>query len=199
MNTAPEEQPSRPTFLPFCLPDIGEEEIAEVVATLRSGWITTGPRTKEFERRFAEYIGVRNAVAVSSCTAGLHIALAALGVGPGDEVITSPLTFCSTANVIIHLGATPVFADVDDDLNINPEEIERRITRRTKAILPVHHSGQPCRMDKILACAQRYSLPIVEDAAHAAGAVYRRHKIGTIGNATSFSFYAISAFTPSRT
>jgi len=118
----------RAGFLPFCVPHIGDREIEEVVATLRSGWITTGPRTKEFERLFGQYVGARHAIAVSSCTAALHIALAAIGVGPGDEVITSPLTFCSTANVMIHLGATPVFADICEDFNIDPVEIRRRIT-----------------------------------------------------------------------
>ena len=185
----------RASFLPFCVPDIGEREIEEVVATLRSGWITTGPRTREFEKRFGQYVGARHAIAVSSCTAALHIALAAIGLGPGDEVITSPLTFCSTANVVIHLGATPVFADICDDLNINPAEIRRRITPRTKAIVPVHHSGQPCRMDEILDCARVRNLPVIEDAAHAAGARYRDRMIGSIGTATTFSFYAIKNMT----
>lgn len=185
----------RDTFLPFCLPDIGEDEIEEVVQTLRSGWITTGPRTREFERRFAEYVGTRHAVAVSSCTAALHLALAATGVGPGDEVITSPLTFCSTANVVVHLGAKPVFADVGDDYNIDPREIEKHITPRTKAIIPVHHSGQPCRMDEILACARKHSLVVIEDAAHAIGATYRGRMVGTLGHVAAFSFYAIKNIT----
>lgn len=185
----------RTTFLPFCLPDIGEDEIEEVVQTLRSGWITTGPRTKEFERRFAAYVGAKHAVAVSSCTAALHIALAACGVGPGDEVITSPLTFCSTANVIVHLGATPIFADVADDYDIDPQEIEKRVTPRTKAIIPVHHSGQPCRMDEILAYAHEHGLVVIEDAAHAIGATYRGRMVGTLGHVTAFSFYAIKNIT----
>jgi len=185
----------RAGFLPFCVPHIGDREIEEVVATLRSGWITTGPRTKEFERLFGQYVGARHAIAVSSCTAALHIALAAIGVGPGDEVITSPLTFCSTANVMIHLGATPVFADICEDFNIDPVEIRRRITPRTRAIVPVHHSGQPCRMDEILDCAREHNLPVIEDAAHAAGARHRGRMIGSIGNATAFSFYAIKNMT----
>ena len=185
----------RASFLPFCVPDIGEREIDEVVSTLRSGWITTGPRTKEFERLFARYVGSRHAIAVSSCTAALHIALAAIDVGPGDEVITSPLTFCSTANVVIHLGATPVFADICDDYNIDPLEIRKRITPRTKAIIPVHHSGQPCRMDEILDCAREHNLPVIEDAAHAAGARYHNRMIGGVGNVTAFSFYAIKNMT----
>ena len=189
------DAPVRNAFLPFSQPDIGQAEIDEVVDTLRSGWITSGPKTKEFERRFAEYVGARHAIAVNSCTAALHIALAAAGIGPGDEVITSPLTFCSTANVIVHLGGTPVFADIGEDHNIDPSEIERRITPRTKAIIPVHYSGQPCRMDKILACARNHNLPVIEDAAHAVGAKYRGRMIGTIGDVTAFSFYAIKNMT----
>lgn len=186
---------AREQFLPFCVPDIGEAEIEEVVQTLRSGWITTGPRTKEFERLIGEYIGAGHAVAVNSCTGALHIALAAIGIGPGDEVITSPLTFCSTANVIIHLGATPVFADIGYDYNIDPIEIERHITSRTKAILPVHYSGQPCQMNDILACAHEHKLRVIEDAAHAIGARYRGRRVGTIGDVTAFSFYAIKNMT----
>jgi len=189
------DAPVRKNFLPFSRPDIEQTEIDEVVDTLHSGWITTGPKTKEFERRFAEYIGARHAIAVNSCTAALHIALAAAGIGPGDEVITSPLTFCSTANVIVHLGATPVFADIGDDFNIAPSEIEKRITSHTKSIIPVHHSGQPCRMDEILACARKHNLPVIEDAAHAVGAKFRTRMVGTIGDVTAFSFYAIKNMT----
>ena len=185
----------RREFLPFALPDIGEAEIEEVVQALRSGWITTGPRTKEFERRLGEYVGARHAIAVNSCTGALHLALAAIGIGPGDEVITSPLTFCSTANVILHLGGTPVFADIGEDYNIDPAEIERRITSRTRAILPVHYSGQPCNMDRILACAREHNLPVIEDAAHAIGAKYRDRMIGILGDVTAFSFYAIKNMT----
>jgi UDP-4-amino-4,6-dideoxy-N-acetyl-beta-L-altrosamine transaminase len=185
----------RREFLPFAQPDIGDSEIEEVVQALKSGWITTGPRTKEFERRLGEYVGARHAIAVNSCTGALHLALAALGIGPGDEVVTSPLTFCSTANVILQLGGTPVFADIAEDYNIDPAEIERRITPRTKAILPVHYSGQPCKMDQILACAREYNLPVVEDAAHAIGAKYREQTIGTLGDVTAFSFYAIKNMT----
>jgi dTDP-4-amino-4,6-dideoxygalactose transaminase len=195
MTQVTEVIPTRRRFLPFALPDIGDAEIEEVVQALRSGWITTGPRTKEFERRFGEYVGAKHSIAVNSCTGALHISLAALGVGPGDEVITSPLTFCSTANVIVHLGATPVFADIGADLDIDPAEIERHITSRTKAILPVHYSGQPCRMEEILACATAHGLHVVEDAAHAVGAQYRGRMVGTIGEATAFSFYAIKNMT----
>ena len=190
-----EDTPVRDEFLPFCVPDIGEAEIEEVIQTLRSGWISTGPRTKRFEQDFAEYVGARNAIALSSGTAALHVSLAAYGIGPGDEVITSPLTFCATANVIVHLGAIPVFADVGTDFNIDPAEIEKRISPRTRAILPVHHSGQACRMDEILESARRHNLYVIEDAAHAAGSTYHSRLIGTIGNATAFSFYATKNMT----
>jgi len=194
----------RDTFLPFSLPTIGEEEIAEVVDSLRSGWITTGPKTKQFEEEFREYIGARHAIAVNSCTAGLHIALAALGIGPGDEVIVPTLTFCSTANVVVHLGARPVLVDVGEDFNITPEAIERAITSRTRAIIPVHYGGQPCDLDAIYSLAARYNLAIVEDAAHAVGAAYRGHKIGSdslrlaasdLRVVTCFSFYATKNMT----
>jgi dTDP-4-amino-4,6-dideoxygalactose transaminase len=187
--------PIRQEFLPFSLPDIGEEEIEEVAQALRSGWITTGPRTREFERRLGEYVGAKHITAVNSCTGALHVALAAIGVGPGDEVITSPLTFCSTANVVLHLGGRPIFADVGDDYNVDPAEIERRITPQTRAIVPVHYSGQACQMDRILACARAHHLPVVEDAAHAIGARYCGHMVGTLGDVTAFSFYAIKNMT----
>ena len=189
------DKPVRAAFLPFSLPDIGEAEIDEVADTLRSGWITTGPKTKRFEEQFRCYIGSKHAIAVNSCTAALHVALAAAGIGPGDEVITSPLTFCSTANVIVHLGGTPVFADIGEDYNVDPREIERHITPATKAIIPVHYSGQPCQMDEILACARRRGLLVIEDAAHAVGAKYCGRMVGTIGDVTAFSFYAIKNMT----
>jgi len=185
----------RDRFLPFSLPDIGEEEIEAVAQVLRSGWITTGPKTKELERQLGEYVGAKHAIAVNSCTGALHVALAAIGIGPGDEVITSPLTFCSTANVVVHLGGTPVFADIGDDYNIDPAEIERRVTPRTRAILPVHYSGQPCQMDRILPLAREHNLHIVEDAAHAIGAKYRDQMVGTLGDVTAFSFYATKNMT----
>jgi UDP-4-amino-4,6-dideoxy-N-acetyl-beta-L-altrosamine transaminase len=195
MDETEATHPIRNQFLPFSLPDIGEEEIEDVAQTLRSGWITTGPRTKEFEECFKEYIGAKHAIAVNSCTGALHIALAAIGIEQGDEVITSPLTFCSTANVIVHLGGVPVFADIGDDYNIDPAQIERRITPRTKAIMPVHYSGQPCQMNEILACAHEHSLWVIEDAAHATGAKYQDRMVGTIGDVTAFSFYAIKNMT----
>src|SRR5437762_12517369 len=132
------------SFIPYHRPSIGEEEIAEVVATLRSGWLTSGPRTLQFEREFREYVQAPFSLAVNSCTAGLHLALAALGIGPGDEVITTPLTFCATVNTIMHVGATPVLADVGRDGNIDPVSVEARITPRAKAVIPVHPGGWPC-------------------------------------------------------
>jgi dTDP-4-amino-4,6-dideoxygalactose transaminase len=177
----------RATFLGFQPPAIGEEEIAAVAETLRSGWLTTGPRTAQLERRFAEYAGVKHCLAVSSGTAALHLSLLALGVGPGDEVITTPITWPATANVIVHAGATPVFADVrDDDLNIDPAEVARLVTGKTKAIVPVHLAGQPADLDPLHALG----LPLVEDAAHAVESAYRGRKIGGLSEATCFSLYA---------
>lgn len=180
----------REDFLIFGSPAIEEEEIAEVVATLRSGWIGTGPRVARFEERFREYIGARHAIAVNSCTAALHLSMLVSGVGPGHEVITTPMTFCATANAIVHAGARPVFVDVEPDTgNIDPEQIEAAITPRTKAILPVHYAGRPCRMDQIEAIARHHNLLLIEDAAHAIEAAYHGRKIGTIGDLTCFSFY----------
>jgi dTDP-4-amino-4,6-dideoxygalactose transaminase len=171
----------------FQPPAIGEEEIAAVAETLRSGWLTTGPGAAELERRFAEYVGAKHALAVSSGTAALHLSLLALGVGPGDEVITSPITWPATANVVVHAGATPVFVDVrDSDLNIDAEQVAAAVTSRTKAIIPVHLAGQSCDLDPILALG----IPVVEDAAHAAESTYRDRKIGGLSKATCFSLYA---------
>src|ERR1035437_4215442 len=185
----------RNSFLPYCLPLIGEEEVAEVADSLRSGWVTTGPKVKRFEQDFAAYIGVKHAIAVSSCTAALHGSLAALGVGPGDEVIVPTLTFCATANVVVHLGATPVVVDVDQNFYISPEAACRAISPRTKAIVSVHYGGQACSLREILALADRHGIPVVEDAAHAAGAEYDGARIGSHGRAVCFSFYAIKNMT----
>jgi dTDP-4-amino-4,6-dideoxygalactose transaminase len=180
----------RSEFLIFGSPAIGEEEITEVVATLRSGWLGTGPRVQRFEADFRAYAGCAHAVALSSCTAGLHLALEVLGIGAGDEVITSPLTFSATANVIIHVGATPVFADVDPrTMNLDPEAAAQAVTPRTKAIMPVHLAGRPCEMDALLQVARRHDLRVVEDAAHAIEGRYRGRAVGTIGDLTAFSFY----------
>jgi dTDP-4-amino-4,6-dideoxygalactose transaminase len=181
----------RSEFLVFGKPRIEEEDIAEVVATLRSGWIGMGPRTVQFERDFAAYVGARHAIAVNSCTAALHLALIAAGVGPGDEVITTPLTFAATANVVVHLGATPVFADINRRTqNIDPASVAAKITPRTRAIMPVHMLGRPADMDDLLDLAATHHLTIVEDAAHAVETVYRGRHVGTIGHFTAFSFYA---------
>ena len=196
--------PARAEFLPFALPSIGEEEIAEVVDSLRSGWITTGPKVKRFEVDFAHYVGCQEAIAVNSCTAALHIALTALRIGPGDEVIVPTLTFCATANVVVHLGARPVLVDVGEDGNIQPEAIERAITSRTKAIVPVHYSGQACDLAAVYDIARRRGLAVVEDAAHAIGSEYADRKIGTSPppevlaadrHVVCFSFYAIKNLT----
>ncbi len=181
----------RPDPLPFHRPWIDEEEIAEVADTLRSGWLTMGPKTLRFEEAFAAYVGARHAVAVSSATAGLHLAVDALDLAPGDEVITSPYTFTATAAVVLHAGARPVFADVlADTLTIDPAEVARRITPRTRAILPVHMAGLPCAMDELLAIADRHRLAVIDDAAHALPARWGDRMIGTLGDLTVFSFYA---------
>jgi UDP-4-amino-4-deoxy-L-arabinose-oxoglutarate aminotransferase len=171
----------------FQPPAIGDEEIAAVAETLRSGWLTTGPKAAELERRFADYVGAKHALAVSSGTAALHLALLALDIGPGDEVITSPITWPATANVVVHAGGRPVFVDVrDDDLNIDPAAVAQAVTPQTKAIIPVHLAGQPCDLDPIHALG----IPVVEDAAHAAESFYRDRKIGALSEATCFSLYA---------
>jgi len=185
-------------FLPFALPDIGEEEIAEVVDSLRSGWLTTGPKTKAFEKQFGEFFGENfQAIAVNSATAGLHLALEAAGIGPGDEVITTPYTFTSTAEVIRYMGADPVFVDIDEEtLNIDPGKISKAITPRTKAIMPVHIGGLSCDMDPIIEIASEHGLKVVEDAAHAFPATCKGHLIGTLpSDATVFSFYATKTIT----
>jgi len=180
----------RSDFLSFNRPFLGKEEIEEVVDTLKSDWLTTGLKTHLFEEKFAKYIGCKYAVAVNSCTAALHISLAALGIGRGDEVITTPYTFISTVNVILQQGAIPIFVDIKPDtFNINPDLIREKINDKTKAIMPVHFAGQPCEMEKIMKIAKDNNLLIIEDAAHAISAEYEGRKIGTIGDATSFSFY----------
>ncbi len=184
-------KPTRTTHLPYCLPFIGQEEIDEVVAVLQSGWLTTGARVQQFEREFADYVNAPHAVAVNSCTAAMHVVLAAWGIGPGDEVITTPITFCATIEAIEYVGATPVLVDIDPQTgNIDPNLIERAITPNTKVVIPVHLAGLPCDMDEIMALADGHGLKVMEDAAHAVGAEYKGRKIGNISHATAFSFYA---------
>jgi dTDP-4-amino-4,6-dideoxygalactose transaminase len=174
-------------MLGFQPPAIGEEEIAAVAETLRSGWLTSGPRAAELEQRMAEYLEADHVLALASGTAALHLALVALGVGPGDEVITTPITWPATANVIVHTGATPVFVDVRaDDLNIDPERVAEAVTERTKAIMPVDLAGQPADLDPLM----ELGIPVVEDAAHAAESRYRGRKVGAIADVTCFSLYA---------
>jgi dTDP-4-amino-4,6-dideoxygalactose transaminase len=186
----------RQEFLTFGAPLIGEEEIAEVVACLRSGWIGTGPRVAEFEKQFRDYRRMRHAVAVNSCTAGLHLSLLASGLKPGDEVVTTPMTFCATVNAIIHAGLTPVLADVDPlTQNIDPREVEKKITPRTRAILVVHFAGRPCDMDAVGALARRHQLKIIEDCAHATEAMYRDRPLGSFGDFGCFSFYVTKNMT----
>lgn len=189
-------KPVRKNFLPPFRPNLGKEEIKEVIDTLKSDWITTGPKVNKFEEAIKKYIGCRETVAVNSCTEGLHLCLVAAGIKEGDEVITTPLTFVSTANVILHQGAKPVFVDIKKDTyNIDPSKIEKAITKRTKAIIPIHYGGQPCEVDKILKIAKKYNLVVIEDAAHAIGAEYKGKKIGTFGDFTVFSFYAAKNMT----
>jgi len=183
-------------YIVFGKPSFAEEEIDAVAATLRGGWAGTGAQVQEFQRAFAAYVGTRHAVAVGSCTAALHLALIAAGLGEGDEVITTPLTFAATANAIVHSGATPVFADIRrDSMNIDPEQVERRISPRTRAILPVHLAGRPCEMDALGTIAQRHGLMLIEDAAHAIEARYRGGKIGALGDVGCFSFYVTKNMT----
>jgi dTDP-4-amino-4,6-dideoxygalactose transaminase len=178
-------------FLPFHRPHLGEEEISEVVDTLRSGWLTLGPKTQKFETKFAEAVGAEHAVAVSSCTAALHLALDAFGVGPGDEVVTSPYTFTSTVASILYVGATPVLADTLAEWpNLDPESVSRAVSDRTKVILPVHFGGAPCDMDAMESIARDCGATILEDAAHALPATYKGRTVGSIGKATAFSLYA---------
>lgn len=183
----------RTDFLPFARPSVAEDAIVEVADSIRSGWLAMGPKTVSFEKNFGSYVGSRCALSANSATAGLHLALLALGINEGDEVITTPLTFAATANVIMFTGAKPVLADIElGSLNIAPDKIEAAITSRTKAIMPVHFAGLPCDMDRIEEIAERHGLYIVEDAAHAMGAEYRGRRIGADrgrGRVAVFSFH----------
>ncbi len=186
----------RSTFLPFSPPAIGPEEIDEVVAALKSDWITTGPRTQQFAAAFAASTGAQAALPLNSCTAGLHTTLSTLGIGAGDEVISTPMTFAASVNVIEHVRATPVLADVEaDTLNIDPEQVERKITSKTRAIIAVHYAGHPAELDSLRTLADRHQLTLIEDAAHAFPASYKGKIIGSGTNPTAFSFYATKNLT----
>lgn len=186
----------RKEFLPFSIPTIEEEEIGEVVDSLRSGWITTGPKVKLFEDAFKTYVEAPYAVPLSSATAGLHLALLAMDIGPGDEVITTPMTFAATVNMIVRLGACPVFVDVEPGtLNIDAARIREKITRNTRAIIPVHFAGLPCDMDPIFTLAAEFNLKVMEDAAHAVGTEYKGKRIGSLDSVSVFSFHPIKNIT----
>ena len=192
------DRPVRTTFLPFAAPSIGEEEIAEVLDTLRSGWLTSGPKVKRFEEEFAARVGAKHAVAVNSCTAALHLALEAGGVGEGDEVLTTPMTFAATGEVIRYLGATPVLVDIDPvTMNIDPAKLAEAAKKawRAKSVIPVHIGGLMCDMDPILAIAREHGISVVEDAAHTFPSTYKGRMVGTIGNVTCFSFYSTNTIT----
>jgi dTDP-4-amino-4,6-dideoxygalactose transaminase len=182
--------------IPFALPLIGDEEIASVIDTIRSGWLTMGKKTFEFEDAIAKYTGAKYAIALNSCTAALHLSLIASGIGSGDEVITTPFTFAATGNVIVHSGALPIFVDINHETcNIDPDKISESITPNTKAIIPVHYAGQPCDMRVIMEIAEDNDLKVIEDAAHAIGARYHGKMVGNLGNPTCFSFYATKNMT----
>jgi dTDP-4-amino-4,6-dideoxygalactose transaminase len=184
------------SFLPFHFPEVTEDEIQSVVATLRSGWLTTGPKVKSFEEDFARYLGCQHAVAVNSGTAALHLALDAVGIKEGDEVIVPTFTFTATAEVVLYFKAKPVLVDCEaDTFNIDPEDIERKITPKTRAIVPVHFAGQPCDMRRILDIAKKHKLAVIEDAAHALPSRYGEKMVGTLGDITCFSFYVTKTIT----
>lgn len=183
-------------YIPYGRQSIREEDIEEVVRVLRSDYLTTGPKVTEFEKTVADYVGAKYAVAVSNGTAALHIACLAAGIGAGDEVITSPITFAASANCVLYCGGTPVFADIKKDTyNIDPEDIERKITPKTKAIIPVHYTGQPCEMDAITEIAKKHNLIVIEDGAQVISGEYKGKKIGSISDMTTFSFHPVKPVT----
>ena len=184
------------TEVPFYRQSFGRQEIAELADTVKSGWVTTGKKTHHLEALLAKYLGVDHAVAVNSCTAAMHLILQAAGIGPGDEVVTTPYTFAATSEAILYTGATPIYCDIDyDSLNITAESAEKKITRRTKALLPVHIAGLPVHLDGFARLARQKKIWLFDDAAHALGAEYKGRKIGTIGDASAFSFYATKNLT----
>ena len=181
---------TKDNFLVFGSPRIEQDEIDEVVASMETGWLGTGPKVARFEKDFSAYVGAGHAAACNSCTAALHLSLVALGLQPGDEVITTPLTFCASVNAIIHAGCTPVLADVDPvTMNIDPASIREKITERTRAVVPVHFAGRPCDMDDIMAIAREHDLKVVEDCAHAIETQYKGRHAGTFGDFGCYSFY----------
>lgn len=183
-------------YIPYGRQSLDEEDIQAVVDVLRSDYLTTGPRVSEFEKRVAEYVGAKYAVAVSNGTAALHVACLAAGIQEGEEVVTSPITFAASSNCVLYCGGKPVFADIDrDTYNISPEDLERKITERTRAIIPVHYTGQPCQMDEIHRIARKHDLLVIEDAAHALGAEYKGQKIGSLSDMTCFSFHPVKPIT----
>lgn len=186
----------RSEFLPFAQPDIDEQELQAVHETIASGWLTTGPRTHQFEQAFAEAVGARHAIAVNSCTAAMHLALEAIGLQAEDEVITSPYTFAATAEVVRYFDARPVLIDVrPDDLNLDPQQLEQAMSDRTRAVIPVHIAGLPAEMDEIVEIARRHDLRVIEDAAHAFPTTYKGRMIGALSDFTCFSFYATKTLT----
>jgi dTDP-4-amino-4,6-dideoxygalactose transaminase len=181
----------RTNYLVFGQPLLEQPEIDEVLACMKSAWLGTGPKSAEFEKRVAAYKGVPHAVGLNSCTAGLHLACVVLGLQPGDEVITTPMTFCATVNAIVHAGAVPVLADVDPvTMNLDPVQVQKKVTRKTKALLPVHFAGRACDMDALMAIARQHDLRVIEDCAHAIETEYRGQKAGAIGDLGCFSFYS---------
>ncbi|MBW2993305.1 DegT/DnrJ/EryC1/StrS family aminotransferase, partial [Candidatus Woesearchaeota archaeon] len=191
-------EPIRKKPLPYGMHWIEQDDIGGVLDTLKTGWLTTGPKVLEFEEAFKNYVGSKHAIALNSATAALHISLAAIGIKPGDEVITTPLTFCATSNAALYLGAKPVFADIKPDtLNINPAKIEEKITEKTKAIILMHYAGQPCDMDEIYEISKKYNLTVIEDASHAVWARYKGKNIGGLENSktTCFSFHPVKNMT----
>ncbi len=183
-------------YLPYGRQDIDEDDIKAVVEVLKSDYLTTGPKIKEFEEKLSDFVGAKYAVALSNGTAALHAACFAAGITQGDEVITSPITFAASANCVLYLGGTPVFADIDArTYNIDPADIRRKITKKTKALIPVHYTGQPCDMDEIMSIAKEYGLVVIEDGAHALGSGYKERRIGSIGDMTTFSFHPVKQIT----